>query len=84
MVRICRLLKIILMTLVTIGIVKLVISTDMAILALCRNMFAGERKSGSVMVKCRRLPGDSRVARNAIVAETAGGMIRRACRCIIG
>lgn len=57
--------------LIAIGIDKLVVATCVTRLARDREMGTGQRKFRRAVVKGRRLPGRSRMARRAILAEIA-------------
>jgi len=56
MVRICRLLKLRRMALVTIRVMQLVVAVHMARLARCCNMSTSQREERRAMVECCRAP----------------------------
>ncbi len=78
-IRICCLLEIRLMALVTILIHYLVITTYVACLALLRHMCTCQREVRCIVVKCRRAPRGGCMTLRAIVVEIPGNVIR-VCR----
>jgi len=55
-VRICRLLKISLMALITVCVLQLIVAVRMTRLALYRSVLTCKREGRGIVIECRRLP----------------------------
>ncbi len=71
-------------TRITTVIGKLIVPAGVARCTRGRCVYSCERKFGTIVIKCRRLPRNRSMAKLARRREATGNMVWRSCRCKLG